>query len=126
MDQIKRKTKILINRLRRLGRGVIPDQVDWSLERSCAGRITNALTLIVIIICLGLWITAFLLLKDRLFTETLAGNIFTDLTCLTFFGGLVIAIFVGALAGNFLRRSAWKILVGRKNRHLSLKDIHNS
>ena len=81
--------KDLISRLRRLGAGV-----DTS--------------------CLGLWITAFLLLKDRLFTETLAENVLTNLTCLTFFGGLVVAIFVGALAGNFLRRTFWKILIKRK------------
>jgi hypothetical protein len=106
--------KDLINRLRRLGTGVVTSQADWALERSCAGRIISALTFIVVIICLGLWITAFLLLKDRLFTETLSGNILTNLTCLTFFGGLVVAIFVGALAGNFLRRTIWKILIKRK------------
>jgi hypothetical protein len=84
------------------------------LDRSCAGRILNSLTLIVIIICLGLWITAFLLLRDRLFTETLSGSILTDLTCLTFFGGLAVASFVGALAGNFLRRAFWKRFTQRR------------
>ena len=87
---------------------------DPALEHSCAGRILSALTFIVVIFCLGLWITAFLLLKDRLFTETLSGNILTNLTCLTFFGGLVIAISVGALAGNSLRRAFWKMLIRRK------------
>ena len=106
--------KNLINRLRRLGTGVVTSQTDWELERSCVGRIISALSFIVVIICLGLWITTFLLLKDRLFTETLAGNILTNLTCLTFFGGLVVAIFVGALAGNFLRRTFWEMLVKRK------------
>jgi hypothetical protein len=87
---------------------------DPVLERSCAGRILSSLTFIVIIICLGLWITAFLLLKDRLFTETLSGSIFTNLTCLTFFGGLAIALFVGAMTGNFLRRAFWKRLTRRR------------
>ena len=103
-----------INRFRRLGYVVDSNQADWELERSCARRIINALTFIVIIICLGLWITTFLLLKNRLSTETLAGNVLTNLTCISFFGGLAVAIFVGALAGNFLRRTFWKILVGRK------------
>jgi hypothetical protein len=98
----------------KLGKGTISYHNDPALERSCAGRILSALTFIVVIICLGLWITAFLLLKDDLFTETLSGNILTNLTCLTFFGGLVIAIFVGALAGNFLRRTFWKMLIQRR------------
>jgi hypothetical protein len=83
-------------------------------ERSCAGRILSSLTFIIVIICLGMWITAFVLLKDRLFTETLSGTIFTDMTCLTFFGGLAIAIFIGALAANFLRRAFWKRMTRRK------------
>ena len=89
-------------------------QNDPLLEHSRAGRIFSALTLIVVIVCLGLWITAFLLLKDRLFTETFSGNVLTNLTCLAFFGGLVIAIFVGAIAGNFLRREFWKRLIGKR------------
>jgi hypothetical protein len=84
------------------------------VSRSCTGRILSALTFIVIIICLGLWITAFLLLKDRFFTDTLSGNLLTNLTCLTFFGGLVIALFIGGLAGNFLRREFWKMLLRQR------------
>ena len=101
-------------RLWKSGKATINSQSDRVLERSCAGRIVSALTFIVIIICLALWITAFLLLKDRLFTETLTGNILTNLTCVTFFGGLVVAVFVGALAGNFLRRAFWKMLIRRR------------
>ena len=93
---------------------IIPNsQNNPALEHSCANRILSALTFIVIIVCLAIWITAFLLLKDRLFADNLSGNILTDLTCITFFGGLVIAIFTGALAGNFLRRVFWKMLIRR-------------
>src|SRR3990172_10132567 len=84
-------------------------QADRALAHSCAGRVVNALTFIVIIFCLGLWITAFILLKDMLFTETLSGNLLTNLTCIVFFGGLVMALFVGAMAGNILRRAFWKL-----------------
>jgi hypothetical protein len=52
-----------------------------------------------------------LLLKDQLVTETISGNSLIDLTCLVFFGGMVMAIIVGALAGNLLRRAFWKKLV---------------
>ena len=84
------------------------------MEHSCAGRILNSLTFIIIIICLGVWITAFLLLKDRLFTTTLSVSISNNLTCLTFFGGLAIALFVGAMIGNFLRRFFWKRLTRKR------------
>jgi len=87
---------------------------DPVLERSCGGRIIRALTFISIIVCLGLWITAFVLLKDQVFTGKLSGNILTNLTCLTFFGGLVLAIFFGALAGNLLRRIFWKWLIRKR------------
>jgi hypothetical protein len=98
----------------RSGKTTIDGHEDPELERSCAERILSALTFIIVIICLGLWITAFLLLKDRLFAETLSGNYLTDLTCVTFFGGLVLAIFVGGVAGNFLRRAFWKMLIRKK------------
>jgi hypothetical protein len=104
------------NRLWKSGMDTFSNQNDLVLEHSCAGRVQNALTFIVIIICLGLWITFFVTVKDRLFTGTLSGNILTNLTCLTFFGGLVLAIFVGALAGNFLRRIFWKWLIRRSKR----------
>ena len=84
------------------------------MERSCAGRLVNALRFLIIIFFLGLWITAFLLIRDRLFLEKFSGNVLTDLTCITFFGGLVAAFFIGTLAGNFLRRAFWNILVRRK------------
>jgi len=87
---------------------------DIEIRHSCAERILNALTFLVVISCLGLWITAFLLLKDWAFRPTLSGNLLTNLTCLTFFGGLVIAIFVGALAGNSIRRAFWKLLIRRR------------
>jgi hypothetical protein len=88
-------------------------QADRALEHSCAGRVVSALAFIVVVFCLGLWITVFLLLKDNLFTQTISGNVFTDLTCIVFFGGLVLAVFIGAMAGNFLRRAFWKLLINR-------------
>jgi hypothetical protein len=102
-----------LNRLWKSGKETAVYQADRALEHSCAGRVINALTFIVVVSCLGLWITVFLLLKDRLFTQTLTGNVLTNLTCIVFFGGLLVALFVGALAGNFLRRTFWKMLVKR-------------
>ena len=102
-----------LNRLWKSGKETAVSQADRALEHTCAGRVVSALTFIVVVFSLGLWITFFLLLKDELFTQTLSGNLFTNLTCVVFFGGLVVALFVGALAGNFLRRTFWKMLIKR-------------
>ena len=112
-----------IHRLWSSGKKTFASQADRALERTCAGRIINTLTFLVMILCLGLWITAFLLLKDQLFVGKLTGSLLTDLTCLTFFGGLVIAILVGALIGNFLRRLFWKLLTKRSQN--GSKPVHN-
>jgi hypothetical protein len=98
----------------RSGKANFRSESGSGLEHSFAERILSSLTFIVIIICLALWITVFLLLKDRLFTETLSGNIFTNLNCLTFFGGLAIAIFIGAQAGNYLRRTFWRRMTRKR------------
>jgi hypothetical protein len=95
----------------KFGSNVAASQTDRALEHTCAGRVVNALTFIMVIFCLGLWITFFLLLKDRVFTQALSGNVLTNLTCIVFFGGLVVTLFIGALAGNFLRRAFWTMLV---------------
>ncbi len=103
-------------RLWKSGKTSLAGQIDPVLKRSCAGRIISTLRFIVFIICLGLWIAAFVLFQDRLSAQTVSGNILTNLKCLTFFGGLVIAIFIGALVGNLLQRAFWKWLTGRSNR----------
>ncbi len=102
-----------LNSLWKSGKETAATQADRALEHSCAGRVVSALTFIMVVFCLGMWITAFILLKDKLFAETLSGNVLTNLTCIVFFGGLVVALFVGAMAGNFLRRAFWKMLVKR-------------
>jgi hypothetical protein len=70
----------------------------------------HTLSFLTIIFFIGLWIAAFLLLKDHLFSAHFAGIALTDLTCAFFFGGLVAALISGALIGNFLRRRFWKFL----------------
>ena len=47
--------------------------------------------------------------------KTLTGDVLTNLTCIAFFGGLILAVFVGAMAGNFLRRAFWKLLIQHRN-----------
>jgi hypothetical protein len=106
----------MIERLKKIwksGKGITASQADRALEHTCVGRVVSALTFLVIIICLGLWIGFFLVLNDQLLAHNSSGNAVTDLSCIVFFGGLVISLFIGALAGNFLRRSFWKMLVKR-------------
>jgi hypothetical protein len=117
MDALRLQDGIMksyFSRLWKSGQAIIQDENDPRMNRSCAGRLLNSLTFIVVIICLGVWITAFLVLRDHLSTETPSGVMLTDMTCLTFFGGLIISIFIGALTGNFLRRAFWKRLSREK------------
>jgi len=101
-------------RLWKSSQETIQGESDPISNRSCGTRLLNSMTFTIVILCLGLWITIFLLIKDSLFTGTLSGIILTDLTCLIFFGGLVVAIFTGALVGNLFRRAFWKRLTRRK------------
>jgi hypothetical protein len=107
--------KARLNKLWKSSKQTAASQTDRALEHSCLGRVISALTFIMVVFCLGMWITVFLLLKDELFTQTLSGNVFTNLTCIVFFGGLAVALFIGALTGNYLRRTFWKILVIRSH-----------
>jgi hypothetical protein len=104
------------SRLLKSGMRADLDIKNQTLSRSCAGRVISALTIIIVIFYLALWVTAFLLLKDRLFIKTFTGSLLTNLTCITFFGGLVIAILLGALTRNFLRRVFWDILINHTSK----------
>jgi len=101
-----------LSKLWKSGSNAAASQADRALEHTCAGRVVNALTFIVVIFCLGLWITVFLLLNQFL-AQNLSTNWLTYVTCFIFFGGLVVTLFVGTLAGNFLRRTFWTMLVKR-------------
>lgn len=106
--------KDLFIRLRNFGKETIGVQNVQGLDRSCSGRILNTLSFAIVVIFLGLWIFTFLIIKDELFAKTLTGNMLTDLSCLLFFGGLVLSIFIGALVGNLLQRGFWKKWVRKK------------
>jgi hypothetical protein len=89
------------------------NQTDMALGNTCAGRVINALTFFVIVICLGIWITTFLIIRNDWNMQTITGKSLTDLNCVVFFGGLVVTFTIGTLIGNFLRRKFWNQLVGR-------------
>jgi hypothetical protein len=95
---------------------VADSPANRSQKQSWSGRIVNAFSFIAVIICLGLWITAFILLKDSLFAGIASGNVLTNLTCIIFFGGLASAIFLGMLAGNILRRFFWRSMAGNQKK----------
>jgi len=99
--------------LRKLG-VLAANPVDSALQRTCLGRVVSALTFLAVVVCLALWITGFLLFRDSSVQQEVSASIYTNLSCLVFFGGLVIAIWIGAMLGNFVRRTLWKALMKRR------------
>jgi hypothetical protein len=106
--------KKLSEHLRKLG-VLAANPVDSALQRTCLGRVISALTFIAIVLCLVLWITGFLLFRDSGIQKSVSAAIYTNLSCIIFFGGLVIAIGIGAMLGNLVRRTLWKALLKRRN-----------
>jgi hypothetical protein len=98
------------NRPRTIRRLILGDPRDRQGDRSWTGRSIKALSFIAIIVFLGLWIIAFLFLRNDLSADIAAGVWLNDLSCIIFFGGLAIAVFFGALVGNILRRFFWRSL----------------
>lgn len=84
-------------------RSILP-QKDPAASSSWLHRFLNSLNYLVAIVFLAAWITAFLLLKEYLSTLSLPGSVLTDLSCLGFFGGLIVAFLVAGIAGNLLHR----------------------
>jgi len=81
------------------------------LQQSWTGRAINAISFMMVIAALALWVTLFTLLRDGLTAKPVAANVSTAVSCFAFFGGLVLAIFIGGWTGNLLRRVFWKVLV---------------
>ena len=105
--------KKLLDLLHRLG-VLAANPVEGALQRTCLGRVISALTFIAVVACLVLWITLFLVFRDSGIQNDVSANLFTDLSCITFFGGLVIAIGIGATLGNLVRRTLWKAWMRRR------------
>ena len=60
------------------------NQADRAPEHTYTGQVVSALTFIMIVFFLGLWIAFFLPLEDQLFGRILPGNVFNNLTCIVF------------------------------------------
>ena len=103
-----------VDRLHKLGLQAV-NPVDQNSQPSCLVRVVSALNFLVMIACLGLWIATFILFQESSLRGQLSGNLFSNLTCIAFFGGLAIAIIIGALLGNFLRRTLWNLLIRSRN-----------
>lgn len=103
-----------VDRLHKLGLLAV-NPVDQISQPSCLLRVVSALNFLVIIACLALWITTFILFQESSLQGELSRNLFSNLTCITFFGGLAAALIIGALLGNFLRRTLWNLLIKSRN-----------
>lgn len=64
------------------------NQAEQELMTTCTGRMASVMTFMVILACLGIWITFFLVVKDRLSTQTFSGNMTNNLTCIVFLEAL--------------------------------------
>ena len=104
-----------MDRLYKLGLLAV-NPVDRNLKPSCLIRLVSALNFLVVIACLALWITAFILFQESSAQRTLSKTLFTNLSCITFFGGLAAALILGALLGNLLRRFLWNLLSRSRGR----------
>jgi predicted neutral ceramidase superfamily lipid hydrolase len=92
-------------------RSIFTDQYQRELQQSWTGRAINAISFMMVILTLVLWVTLFALVRDRLTASPVTTGISTAASCFAFFGGLLLAIFLGGWAGNLLRRVFWKILI---------------
>ena len=81
-------------------------KTDPELQKSPAGRLANALPFLSVILLLGGWSAGFYALQ-----ASGPGTVSESLRCVTFFGGLAVAILLGALVGTFLKRLVWKALL---------------
>lgn len=88
-------------------------RAQQALTHAHAVRVVNALTYIMVLVFLGIWIASFILITNDVLSHILSGNILTNLSCLIFFGGLILSISIGALAGKFLTRFFWKLRTKR-------------
>ena len=91
-----------------------PDEQKQAPKHGWLRRLLGTLNFMVVIIFLGAWIAAFIFL-DQYLTTVLSGNILTDLTCISFFGGLIFAFLIAAIASNLLRRFFWKFSSTSRN-----------
>ena len=88
--------------------------MDESLRRTFIGRATNIISFVMVILCVGIWVTVFSLWRDSRQASSIAPNTLSNLMCIGFFGGLILSVIVGGMVGNALRRILWKMLVKKK------------
>lgn len=83
------------------------DYGNETMGQGWLSRLLATLNFVVVIIFLGAWITAFIFL-NQYFASILSGDLLTSLTCISFFGGLILAFLVAATASSLLHRLFWK------------------
>lgn len=92
-------------------RATFTDRYYRNLQRSWVGRAINTISFMMVIVMLALWVTLFTILRDDISAGAFPSATITAISCFAFFGGLLLAIFIGGWIGNALRRVFWKILV---------------
>lgn len=101
--------------LREVGRMAAVSEIDRALERSCIGRIVGMFTLIFIVLCIALYALMWYGLTKTGMAERLPQPIGASLG-MSIFVGLIVAIVLAGLIGNWLRRRIWRLLLARAAR----------
>ncbi len=101
------------NRSHKLFSNSQPERKGQSPSQNWLGRLIGTLNFVVVIIFLGAWITGFIFL-DQYLSTTLSGNMLNNLICISFFGGLILAFLIAAVASSLLRRFFWKSSVSHQ------------
>jgi len=89
------------------------NQADRALQRTCIGRIVSLLTLIFIFLCGGGYLLALWGLHAAGVLDQLPGSIRGGLIAGIWLG-LLAAIVLAGLIGNWIRRRLWRALLRRR------------
>jgi hypothetical protein len=112
---MRKSTKDIIERIRKLGAIQEAERIKPELRRTCLGRLAAMSSFLVILLCLVSWIIVLLAIQESDARQTIPANILPQVRCIAFFGGVAFVTLIGGLLGNILRRILWRILARKGN-----------
>jgi len=95
---------------RRIARSYAIGRAQEAVDRGCIGRIVGLIILVTMVACVALWGLAFYLLNRSGVLAALPEQIAGPAIGITLIGGFVVAIVVGGIIGDALRRAVWRLL----------------
>lgn len=95
---------------RRIAATYAVDRAQQAVDRGCIGRIVGLIVLVTMVACVGLWGLAYHLLNKSGVLAALPERIAGPAIGITLIGGFAVAIVVGGVIGDALRRAVWRLL----------------